>query len=181
MERPSYYQRKWYPVNVLLITITFFKTWCIRQNSIGSESYNFNSFICLEVFWSQYVLNYCNSLPCLSLKLHCWYRFSDKSTFNRQKISDMACESLLIGSLLTAAAIFLSWAMLINSHFGWNISDSVVLIAILSTRMGLWLIHIIKMTNAPFRWQLKTHGKNSLESDLPADGGGAKVTSSSFL
>lgn len=55
--------------------------------------------------------------------------------------------------------------MFICSHFGWNISDSVVLIAILSTRLGLWLIHIIKMTNAPFRWQLKTHGKSSLESD----------------
>lgn len=30
------------------------------------------------------------------------------------------------------------------------------------------------MTNTPFGWKLKTHGKNGLESDLTADARGAR-------
>lgn len=75
--------RKWYPLNVFLITNTFFRNWCVRRNSIGSKRYNFNCIIWLEMFWSQNVHNYCNSLPRLSLKLHCWHPFKWQKHFRQ--------------------------------------------------------------------------------------------------
>lgn len=60
-----------------------------------------------EVRCSQNVPNYCNSAPCLSLKLQGWHPFHEKKILLKaKKVLDTMVRILPVGSFLAAAAAF---------------------------------------------------------------------------